>query len=97
MIDEAHYGTTNRPPGPQIIMDMGYDQEPVLPALLTVPPKSRYPFHSCHNSVTPFVCKLLPLPMNEFTSSPVTVIASVSASGIDSNSSVTFTFSTNPY
>jgi hypothetical protein len=25
-IDEAHCGTTNRPPGPQIIMDMGYDQ-----------------------------------------------------------------------
>jgi hypothetical protein len=25
-IDEAHYGTTRHPPGPQIIMDMGYDQ-----------------------------------------------------------------------
>jgi hypothetical protein len=43
-IDEAHYGTTDRPPEPQILMDMGYDQEPVLPALITVPPKSHYPF-----------------------------------------------------
>jgi hypothetical protein len=25
-IDEAHYGTTNHPPGPLILMDMGYDQ-----------------------------------------------------------------------
>jgi hypothetical protein len=29
-IDKAHYGKTTRPPGPQILMDMGYDQEPVL-------------------------------------------------------------------
>jgi hypothetical protein len=42
MIDEAHYGNTTRPPGLQILMDMGYDQEPVLPALITVPPQSRY-------------------------------------------------------
>jgi hypothetical protein len=96
-IDEAHYGMTTRPPGPQILMDMGYDQEPVLPALITVPPKSRYPFRSRHNSVTPFLCKLLPLPMNEFTSAPVAVIASVSASDIDRNSSVTVTFITDPF
>jgi hypothetical protein len=93
-IDEAHYGTTNRPPGPQILMDMGYDQEPVLPALITAPPKSRYPFRSRHNFVTPFLCKLLPIPMNEFTYAPVAVIASVSASDIDRNNSVTVTFST---
>jgi hypothetical protein len=49
-------------------MDMGYDQEPVLPALITVPPQSRYPFRSLQNYVTPFLCKLLPIPMNEFTS-----------------------------
>jgi hypothetical protein len=78
-------------------MDMGYYQEPVLPVLITVLPKSRYPFRSCHNSVTPFLCKLLPLPMNEFTSYPVTVIASVSASDVDRNSSVTVTFSTDPF
>jgi hypothetical protein len=96
-IDEAHYGTTNRPHRPHILMDMGYDQEHVLPALLTVPPKSRYPFRSRHNSVTPFLFKLLPLPMNEFISAPVAVIASVSASDIDRNSSVTITFSTDPF
>jgi hypothetical protein len=78
-------------------MDMGYDQEPVLPALITVPPQSRYPLRSRHNSVTPFLCKLLPLPMNEFTSAPAAVIASISASDIDRNSSVTVTFSGDPF
>jgi hypothetical protein len=96
-IYKAHYGTTNRPPGPHILMDMGFDQEPVLPALTTVPPKSRYPFRLRHNSVPPFLCNLLTLPMNEFTSAPVAVIASASASDIDRNSSVTVTFSTNPF
>jgi hypothetical protein len=96
-IDEAHYGTTNRPPGPHILMDMGYDQEHVLPALITVPPKSHYPLRSRHNFVSPLLCKLLPLPMNEFTSAPVAVIASVSASDINRNISVTVTFSTDPF
>jgi hypothetical protein len=35
--------------------------------------------------------------MNELTSAPVAVITSVSASDIDRNSSVTVTFSTNPF
>jgi hypothetical protein len=96
-IDEAHYGTTNRPPGPQILMYMGYDQEPVLLALTNVPLKSRYPFRSRHNSVTPFICNLLSLPMNEFTSTQVDIIASVSASDIDHNISVTVTFSNDPF
>jgi hypothetical protein len=96
-IDEAHYGTTRRPPGPQILMDMGYDQEPVLPEITTAPPKSRYLSRSCHKSVTPFLCKLLPLPMNEFTPSPVAVIASATASDIDHNSSMTVTFITDPF
>jgi hypothetical protein len=78
-------------------MDMGYDQEPVLPELINVPPQSRYPFRSRNNSVTPFLCKLLPLPMNEFTSAPAAIIASVSASDIDRNSSVTITFSSDPF
>jgi hypothetical protein len=51
--DEAHYGKTARPPGPQILIGMGYDQEPVLPELITVPPQSRYPLRARHNSVTP--------------------------------------------
>jgi hypothetical protein len=38
MIDEAHYGKTTRPPGPQILMDIGYDQKPVLPTLIPLPP-----------------------------------------------------------
>jgi hypothetical protein len=60
-IDEAHYGTKNGPPGPQILMDMGFDQEPVLPSLITVPPKSRYPFRSRHKSVTSYAssCRFL--------------------------------------
>jgi hypothetical protein len=78
-------------------MDMCYDQEPVLPELITVPLKSRYPFRSRHNSVTPFLCKLVPLPINEFTSVPVAVIASVSVSDIDRKGSATVTFSTDPF
>jgi hypothetical protein len=78
-------------------MDMGYYQEPVLPALTTALPKSRYPSRSRHKSVTPFLCKLLPLPMNEFTSAPVAAIASATASDIDRNISVTVTFSTDPF
>jgi hypothetical protein len=78
-------------------MDMGYDQLHVLPSLITVRPKSRYPFRSRHNSMAPLLCKLLPPPMDEFTSDPVAVIASVSASDIDRNSSVIVTFSTNPF
>jgi hypothetical protein len=35
--------------------------------------------------------------MNEFTSAPVAVIASVSASDTDRNSSVSVTFSTDPF
>jgi hypothetical protein len=96
-IDDAYYGTIRRPPGPQILMDMGYDQEPAIPALTTEPLKSRYPSRSRHKSVTPLLCKLLSLPMNEFTSTPVTVIASATASDIDRNSSVTITFSTDPF
>jgi hypothetical protein len=34
-IDEAHYGKTHRPPGPQILMDMGYEQQYVIPVITT--------------------------------------------------------------
>jgi hypothetical protein len=37
-IDEAHYGKTRHPPGLQILMDMGYEQQPVLLAITTLPP-----------------------------------------------------------
>jgi hypothetical protein len=97
MIDEVHYGKTTHPPGPKFLMDMGYDQEPVLPASITVPPQSRYPLRSLHSSVTPSLCRLLTLTMNEFTSAPAAVIESVSASDIDRNSSVTVTFSSDPF
>jgi hypothetical protein len=40
------------------------------------------------------MCKLLPLPINEFTSALFTVIASVTTSDIDRNNSVTITFCT---
>jgi hypothetical protein len=96
-IDEAHYGKTRSPPGPPIIMDMGYEQEPVLPAITTTLPVSRYPLHSRHKSITPFVCKLLPLPMNEFTSAPLAVITSVTTSYIYRNDGVTVTFITDPF
>jgi hypothetical protein len=78
-------------------MEMGYDQEPVLPALTTAPPTSRYPSSLRRKSVTPFLCKLLPLPMNEFTTAPVAVIASATASDIERNISVTVTLSTDPF
>jgi hypothetical protein len=61
-IDEAHYGNTRRPRGPQILMDMGYEQQPVLPVITTPPPLSWYLLRSQHKTVTPFLCKLRPLP-----------------------------------
>jgi hypothetical protein len=96
-IDEAHYGKTRRPPGPQILIEMGYEQQPVLPVIITPPQLSWYPLCFRDKTVAPFLCKLLPLPMNEFTSVPVTVFASVAMSDIDRNNSVTFTFSTDPF
>jgi hypothetical protein len=47
--------------------------------------------------VTPFSCKLLPLPKNDFTSAPVAVAAYVVMSDIDRNNSVTVTFSMDPF
>jgi hypothetical protein len=64
----AHYWKTHHPPRPQILVDMGYKPQPVLPAITTPPQLSRYPLHSRHKTVTPFLCKLLPLTMNEFKS-----------------------------
>jgi hypothetical protein len=95
--DEAHYGKTRRPPGPQILIDMGYEQQPVLPAITTSPPLSQYLLCSRQNTVTPFLCKLLPLPMNDFTSAPFAVIATIAMSDIDRNNSATVTFSTDPF
>jgi hypothetical protein len=96
-IDEVHYGKTQLPPGSQILMDMGYEQESALPAITTPPPVSRYPRRLRHKSVTPFVCKFCPLPMNEFTFSPFPVTASVTTSNIDRNDSATVTFSTDTF
>jgi hypothetical protein len=78
-------------------MDIGYEKEPLLPAIITPPPMLRYPLRSSHTSVISFVCKLLPLPMNEFTSAPFTVITSVTTSDIDRNDGVTINFSTDPF
>jgi hypothetical protein len=54
------------------------------------------PLRSRHKSVTSFVCKLLPLPTNEFTSTPLAVITSVTTSDIDRNDSVTVTLAQIP-
>jgi hypothetical protein len=76
---------------------MGYEQQPVLPAITAPPQLLRYPLRSHHKIVTQFLFKLLPLPMNELTSALVTVIASVSMSDIDRNNSVTVTLITDPF
>jgi hypothetical protein len=60
-------------------------------------PVSVYPLRLRHKSVALFVCKLLPLPMNEFTSAPIAIIDSMTTSDIDRNNSVTVTFSTDPF
>jgi hypothetical protein len=75
---------------------MGYEQQHVLPPITTPPQLSWYPLRSRHKTVTAFLCELLPLPMNEFTSTSVAVVASVAMSEIDRNSSVTVTFSIYP-
>jgi hypothetical protein len=64
--------------------------------IITPPQLSRYPLPSRHKTVTPFLFKIL-LPMNEFTSAPVTVVASIAMSDIDRNNSATVTFSTDHF
>jgi hypothetical protein len=96
IIDEAHYGNTIHPPGPHIIMDMGYDPPPLIPAIITPPSLSRYPLRPLHKPVMPLYRKILPLPINKFMSAPVAVVATLSTSDIDCNNSVTITFSTYP-
>jgi hypothetical protein len=92
IIDEAHYGKTHHPPGPHILMNMGYDQQHLLPAIITLPSLSQYPLCSLHKPLAPFYSKLLPLPMNEFAGvTPVTI------SDVDRNNSVTVTYSTYPF
>jgi hypothetical protein len=88
---------THRPPGLQILVDMGYGQQHLLPAIVTLPPLSQYPMCSLHKPVTPSYSKFLPLPMNEFTSALVTVVTSVTTSDIDRKNSATATFSTDPF
>jgi hypothetical protein len=78
-------------------MDMIYEQQPVLPSITTPPPLSRYLLRSRHKTATTFICKLLPLLINEFTYAPFTVIASITTSDIDCNNSVTVTFSTDSF
>jgi hypothetical protein len=63
-------------------MDMGYEQQPLLAAIIFLLPLSRYPLRSLHKPMTPFNRKILPLPMNELTSAPVTVVVSVATSDI---------------
>jgi hypothetical protein len=78
-------------------MDMGYELPPLIPNIVTPPPLSRYLLRSLFKPVTPFYSKLLPLPMNEFTSAPVAVVATLSTSDIDRNNSVTVTFIADPF
>jgi hypothetical protein len=94
---DAHYSKTRHPPGPQIIMDMGYEQEPVLLVVTMPPPLSWYLLRSRHKSVTPGICKILPLLMNEFMSAPFAIVTSITASDSDHNNSVTVTFITDPF
>jgi hypothetical protein len=94
---ESHYGKTHRPPGPQIFMYMGYELPPLIPAIVTPSPLLQYLICSIHKPVMTFYSKLLPLPMNEFTSDPVAVVTALITSHIDRNNSVTVTFSTEPF
>jgi hypothetical protein len=96
-IDEAYYRKTRHLPGPQLRMEMGYEQQPVLPVITTPLPLSWYPLLSQHKTVTPFLCKLIPLAMNEFTSDPFAAIASITTYASDRNTSVTVTFSIDPF
>jgi hypothetical protein len=96
-IDEAHYIKTRHPSRPQTLMDMGYEQQPVPPAITTPPLISRYPLRSQHKTVMSFLWKIIPLLTNEFNSAPFAVIASVTTSDIDHNNRITVIFSTDPF
>jgi hypothetical protein len=54
IIDEAHYGKTHHPTGHQILVDMGYEQKPLLPAIITLLSLSQYLLRFLHKPVTQF-------------------------------------------
>jgi hypothetical protein len=68
-----------------------------LSTIGTYIPIFQYPLRCKAFPLTPFIFKLFPLPMNEFTAALVAVAASLTASGIARIDGVTFTFSTDPY
>jgi hypothetical protein len=76
---------------------MGYELAPVFPVITMLPSVPRYLMRSRHKSVTLFVCKLLPLPTNEFTFVPFAIIASITTLDIDHNDRVTVNFSTDTF
>jgi hypothetical protein len=92
-----HYGKTRRPPGPQILMEMGYELRPLIPVIVTPPPLLWCPICSLHKPVIPFYSKILPRPMNEFMPDLVAVVTTLSTSDMDHNNSVTVTFITDPF
>jgi hypothetical protein len=77
VIDEAHYGTSRRPAGAQVLVDMGYDISSLTLVPLQPPKPLVYLTQSRHKCIKPLSCTPIPLPLHEFTPAPVTVAASL--------------------
>jgi len=98
VIDEAHYGATKRPPGAQVLMNMGYPIPPEPdPVAQASPPRSVYPSKSTLKLPSIGIANLVPLPLNEFTPAPVAVAARISTEEVHRDSAVTVEFSSDPY
>jgi hypothetical protein len=86
------------------LVDMGYDLNMVHQAITTLPTDPQYPLRSLKNSLTPFYSTLIPLPLDEFTMTPVVVAASLTtvnapilASDVHPDDIITVTFSMDPF
>jgi hypothetical protein len=98
VIDEAHYGKYRRSPGAQLLMDMGYEMPtPLISNIGTPTPISQYPPRCKTLPPKTFICKFFPLPMNEFTATPVAVAVLLTASDIARIDGIMVTFSTDPF
>jgi hypothetical protein len=104
VIEEAHYGTARRPAGAQVLMDMGYGIPPLSLVPLQPLKPSVYHTWSQHKCINPLSCTLIPLPLHDFTPSPIAVAASLVTTSrplhdpdVHHNDSIMVTFSTDPF
>jgi hypothetical protein len=95
-IDEGHFSVACRPPGPQVLMDMGYDQPPI--AVPGPVPFAPYPASSPRKPVKLSRLPLfIPLPLYEFTHTLAASAARLKAHDGERPDTYSIVFSTDPF